>query len=643
MPTEIQHLDEMPFLPGMGTINASGVIKNLNGSSLSVTEIFLRELVQNSFDARKTFIDKETGKRRKEILDFSMRAFTFTNEQFLNLRKLLSTPTNENSYYKKYVLPHISQDMLNIEVSDLNTTGLCGDFEPSSKTGDQNFTNFVYFTGNDKQKETDSGGSYGFGKAALFMYSHARTIAVYTRIKSSNGYSSRFIVISSDERISNSNSDRCWWGVKTEYKDKSRGNYAAPVLNEEADLIAEELGLQKFETEQTGTRILVLNAGPDEMPVDEYGNIKTIDEIFKEYLPKYIVHWYWNKICFNSIHFSLKYEDEQIEIDDPKEIFPYNMFYKAYYKLLSNKNHLNNKDFEKIESVRPKVTLGYVQIVQSPVMNISSEYKKLFEIFDSSEPIIAFMRGIGHIVYYEKYHFDEATLQSTCYGIFKVDNKSSPNGEEKGSIDRYFRDIENQTHDRWEHREGTHNKFNYLKRVDQAVKEIVQNNCIEEIQEQRAQDISAVIQRVLGEKLMPYHSSIGGAKVPLQKSVELNENQISSQKSTLSQTENIRIDIENSNKIISVEYNAKVKRNKKIIIHDIKVGVRTVDPKDGLVLNNCVICFNEIEMNLKDGTNAKYTKPYIEIKTSQNFWIRCLCKEDCLFDISINWEEKNEQ
>lgn len=64
-------LDECPFKPGMGTINASGVIKNINGAKISVTETFLREAVQNSYDAvEKEKIEKD-GKlvlRRKPLI-----------------------------------------------------------------------------------------------------------------------------------------------------------------------------------------------------------------------------------------------------------------------------------------------------------------------------------------------------------------------------------------------------------------------------------------------------------------------------------------------------------------------------------------------------------------------------------------------
>lgn len=634
-------LDECPFTPGMGTINASGVIKNLNGSSLSVTEIFLRETVQNSYDARLSTNNPTTGKKEKLPLDFSIRAYSFSKEQFSNLKFMLSNSENENSYFKENVEPNFDEKMVNIEVSDLNTSGLIGDFEPSAKTGNQNFTNFVYFTGNDKQKETGSGGSYGFGKAALFLYSQARTIAVYTRIKSVNGFSSRFIIISNDERIKDSNCDRCWWGVKTARKNKDDGSYAAPVLNEEADELAKSLGMKVFDSTQSGTRVLLLNAGPDKLPMDQYNNPMSIEQIFHDLLPKYILHWYWNRINLKKIFFSLVYENERIDIEDPTNRIPYKYFIKAYKKLLDNKNeNQSSRGYTQVSFDKPKALLGEVQIVNTQVMNISEDYKLLFDVFKTDAPVIAFMRGIGHIVYYERYPINESIMSQTCYGVFRVDRKSSIQGQEKGYIDQYFRAIENQTHDKWEHREGTY-PYNFLKKVIQKVTELVNNNCTFEIEEQKAQDISAVIQRTLGEKLLPYSSAIGGAKISLKEST-YNEDRASIKKSTLSQTGNKTIELESGNKIISLEYKAKVRNMKKIHILSIKPGIKTIDPRDNSIIDTKTISFYRVQSFSKDGTTSIFVKDNFEIKQSQNIWVKLLCTKDCLFDIKINWEEVDE-
>lgn len=634
-------LDECPFIPGMGTINASGVLRNLNGSKLSLTEIFLRESVQNSFDARL----KTKG---QEALRFQMRAFHFSEAEYRNLDTLLKGEDSPFSYYSMNVKKYLSPDMVNIEVEDLNTSGLIGGYEPTAKVGGQNFTNFVYFTGNDKKKETTAGGSYGFGKAALFAYSKARTIAVYTRIQEGNYFQSRFIVISSDERIKESNSDRCWWGEKTYFSKKDRGVYAAPIIGDDADDIAESIGFSKFDRKQTGTKILVLNAGPedDQLPEDEYGNKKDIIAIFKDDLPKYIVHWYWNNILSvnNKIEFSLKYENEDIAIDNPDKVVPYKQFASAYRRYLANlrENKLSDtSNFKVIKCQKPQVTLGYFSYVTTPVME--ARYKNLIDVFKTSEPVVAYMRGIGHIVYYDTVHINSDSIETTCYGVFKTDSKAAPSGVSAGAIDRYFRSVENQTHDKWEHQREKDGKYNYVKMVEDDIQDTVKNHCIHATEEQKSSDISVVIQRTLGEKLMPYLSPIGGAKNPLK---DKGKEKDKVKKSQISSTGVTNYSIEKNKKYVSVEYKANLVEGKKIRINGVDLRIKTIDDTDEILEDSDVISFYQIIIKEKNGARIFVKKAFESgtciLEKNHNFFIKLECKKDCAFDIKINWEEINE-
>ena len=631
-------LDECPFMPGMGTINASGVLKNLNGSKLSLTEIFLRESVQNSFDARKNC---------KEPLSFQMRAFHFSDSEYQKLDTLLRGDDSPFSYYAKNVKKYLSPGMLNIEVTDLNTTGLIGNFEPTAKVGNQNFTNFVYFTGNDKKKDKTAGGSYGFGKAALFAYSKARTIVVYTRILDANQYQSRIIIVSSDERIEDSNSDRCWWGNKTLFSSKDRGIYAAPVIGQDADSIAESIGISKFNRDQTGTKILVLNAGPDidQLPEDEYGNKKSVETIFKEDLPKYIVHWYWNNILSTNsgIIFSLKYEQEMIPIDNPNKVFPYNQFASAYrnYQTLRKTGRLSDSsNFKVIKCSKPQVTLGYFSYLPTATRNAS--YRELIDVFKTSNPVVAYMRGIGHVVYYDTIPLNNTSNETTYYGIFKTDPKAAPSGEKEGAIDLYFRSVENQTHDKWEHQPGKDGRYNYVKMVETTINDTIRNLCESSVDDQKSSDISVVIQRTLGEKLMPYISSIGGPKRPLPNPPAGNPD--AEKKSKILSTGVVKISIESNKKFILPEYKAYLRPGKKIRITGIEPIIRTIDASDGVLSNDDIISFNCIQIPEKNNGARMFVKKAFEagtciIEKNHNFFVKLECKKDCAFDIKIDWEE----
>ncbi len=628
-------LDECRFSSGMGTINASGVIKNIRGSKLSVSEIFLREAVQNSYDARL----KDASEKSK-VVNFSLRAFHFTDEQFSNLQNILDKEQSESSFYRKYLKHNLIKSMLNIEVSDTNTTGLRGKTEPTDTIDNQNFADFVYSTGS-KKIDDNTGGTFGFGKAALYAYSQARTIAVYTRISSEivhareANYQSRFIIISNDERITDTKSDRCWWGIKKERTVKDLGTYAAPIIGDDADKIAVSLGMSKFATDETGTKILVLNAGPDELPEDIYGNKILVDEIFKDRMPHYIIHWYWNKILYKSINFCLQYENEKIEIDDPRMIYPYSEFCKAYAKYVNNKKEkkfAKTKTFACVDSERPKVRLGYISISNTPVMRIKN--RELFSVFSTDEPVVAYMRGIGHIVYYDKVKINSDHIEQTCYGIFKTDKSSSPDGEEKGAIDKYFSNIENQTHDRWE--DGQSGR-KYLNTVLRDVEELVRNNCSIQQEEQKSADISIMIQRTLGAKLMPYIANIGGAKTSVPNDTQFERKKLLDRCSFL-QAGKIDISIENGVKVFSSEYRVKISDCKKVVVKSIVPRIKLLDSSEEII-DEAQLKFLSCESVSKDGTTLIYKQDKFEIIKSQKLTIKIACFTDVSFDIKIDWEE----
>lgn len=635
-------LDECPFVPGPGTIGAGGVIKNLYGSKLSVTEIFLREAVQNSYDARVG--DPENIGKKKPLI-FKIHAYRFSKEQLANLKLLLGSK-NPQSFFHKNILPNITDNMLNIEVTDLNTYGLIGKPQPTDTLGNQNFAHFVYFTGNDKKKDETSGGSFGFGKASLFAFSKARTIIVYSRISSQvssnreKSYQSRLIAIASDERIEDA-IDRCWWGKRID-STPTQAMYAAPIMGEEADNIAQSLGMRVFEENQTGTSILVLNADSDKPVKDEYDNVRNIDEIVQKDLPRFIVHWYWNKIAAKNINFELKYGNNIIEIDNPAEVHPYKTFIKAYKKYSENKKErkfAETKTFAKVMMERPKVDVGYVSLSSSPIMNM--KYKDLFPIFKSGEPVVAFMRGIGHIVYYDKFSLTTDNAENTCYGIFKTDTVAAPNGEEKGAVDREFRLMENQTHDRWEYQAGKHD-HNYLKAVTSKVSDMVKGLCIQQAEEQKAADISVVIQRTLGEKLMPYLSSIGGASTPLpEDSVQRNN----VRKSSISGSTETDISMDkDGSKIIGVKYKLNVLDGKKIQIKKITPVILSADSNEEPTINTSVVDFLSLTIKEKDGGVTTFPAKAFLLKAPEfgkttTVFLNSKCRKDCAFTYDIDWEE----
>ena len=642
--------EEDLFRRGKGTINASGAtntIKVVDG--LSDTEIFLREAIQNSFDVREEYQveNLETHKKETKLksLDFKIRAFCFSQEQMNFINKVFDG-NNSNSYFAKNVKNHITLRNLNIEISDLNTTGLIGYPGVTDLKEHQNFANFVYYTGNDKPEDAVAGGSYGFGKAAYYLYSDARTIFIYSRIKAKDkisgdeSYQSRLIATSLDERIEG----RCWWGIIKDSNNNS-GVYAAPIIGAEADEIAEKMGFIPFSYEQTGTKIIIINARPRKMPFFENQKQKTIDDIIKYDMPAYLVHWYWNKIVSGKIIFKIEYKGINVEIDDPTNVYPYKHFIAANKRRIAIKKGQikpDNKRAVKIVHTRygkPIVDLGIACIeVTSPK---KAKYADLIKTLNTSQPLVAFMRGVGNIVYYGKYTVGPEDIEETCFGVFACDTKSHTDLEKPGEIDRYFRTIENQTHTKWVHIPGLFQN-DYLKTVDQEVDNLVRNNCKFEEIDDSAANISVLIQRTLGSKLLPYRHSIGGAKKSLQPNI-VAEPRANNKKSSITKTGNtdIVIDTKTNKRVAKIQYKINVLENKKILIHNITPIIETPDGGFPDTISDFISFLGTEREGREKKDKTIYTTQGIpkEYKAPETCYFKVECKKDCSFDLKIEWEE----
>lgn len=639
----MKKLDECKLVLGMGTIIGAGVVNLLGNTNLSMTEVLLREAVQNSYDARIPRKDSND----KHAVEFNLNAYEFSSEQFEIFTEILSGEHDNSSFFSMYIRKNISKDMLNIEVSDRNTIGLIGDIEPTEKTENQNFANFVYYTGAVKAKETDAGGAFGFGKSSFYVYSKARTIVVYSRIcinEIHHAYQSRFIVISSDERIQKS-IDRCWWGVRKAFSDKERGFYAAPVVGEEADELAHSIGMTPFGSGQTGTSILIVNASPEILPKNTFGKTLTMEDIFCQKIPRYIVHWYWNKLIVGhpDITFGIKYKGNQIEIDDPRKIYPYSKFVQAYARMINARKAPNKEDingFKVIKSQKPKVTVGYASVYKTPVMPI--KYADEFDVFDGPSPVVAYMRGIGHIVFYEKIRVGSEKIETTCYGVFKTDREASNVGVEPGEIDRYFRAIETPEHDNWIHKSDTF-KWNYLKTAKNDVTDLVKANCIEFTEPEKSTNISVLIQRTLGEKLMPHIANVGtpaGARVS---EPSMAENSIPKNKGSMTYMGETDVFMgKNDNRYVSMKYKISV-RNHPVRINSITPKIITIDQtKEDVTDGSVVFSYLEI-VNSRDKSITRIGSKSGEItrvfEYSQTVNLVFECNKDCSFSVDTCLEE----
>ena len=201
--------------------------------------------------------------------------------------------------------------------------------------------------------------------------------------------------------------------------------------------------------------------------------------------------------------------------------------------------------------------------------------------------------------------------------------------------------MENQTHDRWEYQSGKHD-HNYLKAVTTKVTEMVKGLCIQQAEEQKAADISVVIQRTLGEKLMPYLSTIGGASTPLPED-SISRNTI--RKSSISGTTETDIYMDkDGSKIIGVKYKFNVIEGKTIVIKKITPVILSADSKEDPTFNSAIVDFLSLTVKEKDGCVQTFpVKAFVlkspEFNKTQTVCLNSKCKKDCAFTYDIDWEE----
>jgi hypothetical protein len=237
------HLYSERFQPS-GNIDAQAARRAIGKPSLDQWRVFLRETLQNSWDARI---------RDEGPIGFSADAWRATGRQRSVLIEEIFEATAPDSDLH-YVLG--SEDLGLLLISDIETRGLGGPTRADIASDERtDFVDFVRNVGRDQSKGY-AGGTYGFGKAVLYDASACSTIIVYTRTKIRGEPVSRFMGIALGSAYSDKYSRRFtgrhWWGLE------SGTTGAEPVTGTTADSLATRLGITTIPEGSTGTAILII-------------------------------------------------------------------------------------------------------------------------------------------------------------------------------------------------------------------------------------------------------------------------------------------------------------------------------------------------------------------------------------------------
>lgn len=443
------HLHSETFSPG-GSLASIGLLNQLGRPHLDILQVLVREAVQNSWDARAS--DRSTVR-------FGISGWQLSEQQLNLLKETIFRTAPENLNLRQIIRERERFDVL--AVYDRGTTGLAGPTRAdvlTTKSEPNSFINFIRNVGQPPNRYL-AGGTYGYGKAAFYRASEIRTICVYTRCLHQEKPQSRFIVAALGEPFEAGRqkyTGRHWWG-------RCEDGIAEPLIDGDADKLAENLGLPLFAGQEKGTVVLVL------LPI--FGERTPLQAM--NLMAECLLWYFWPKMLADTsgelpMEFELFWQGQSISVPPPTEFPPLQGFVQAMQLLKGSRAASGaTGQIVNIESKRPKKHLGVLSLRKYPIAKRS----ELDTGDETSAPIqdacrhVALMRQAELVV---KYLVGPPLLTEyfEYAGVFIADEE----------VDPIFADAEPPTHDDWVHtylEEQHHRTFIRvaLNRIKEAVKE----------------------------------------------------------------------------------------------------------------------------------------------------------------------------
>lgn len=291
-----------PF-PPEGSVASDGILRQLGAPALDPLVVLLRETAQNSWDAR---LD-EAG-----VVELEYGVYRL-GEQAQTLRDvLLPGPAGDLPGFAD----GLNEESSLIRVSDRHTTGLGGPLRSDEVGGSEprNFVNFVRNAGEARDRDF-GGGTYGFGKGALFRVSRSGVILVDTLCRHDGGVQRRLIAAalgSAHILGGRRHTGRHWWG------DIAADGIVDPLLDRDAAEVATALGLRGFDDGVTGTDVYILDADLGESDAGDRRSRRQAAEVLAS-----AGLWYlWPKLLpdrpYGRIDLGVRVDARTIDIPSPE-------------------------------------------------------------------------------------------------------------------------------------------------------------------------------------------------------------------------------------------------------------------------------------------------------------------------------------
>lgn len=403
--------------PPTGATAADGIRNQLGRPALNHLTVLVREAAQNSWDAR---LPNTQVQFTVEIKDLRAGVAPVW-------RRLLEAGAPALRHLP--LRSSLSKEMRLLVVSDRGTRGLGGPTRADNAVvGENDFVAFVRNIGEPRTSEY-GGGTYGFGKSIFYLVSSAATVLIYTRCRTNNGYETRLIGCSLWKSYSVGEgmdgmryTGRHWWG------DKS-GDVLEPFLDNEAEQLARQLGLDAFGENETGTTIVIID------PELEVGD------------PDAAAAWIANAMAWNlwpkmiskndgtpaDMDFAVRRNGAQIEIPDPSTTKPLHLFVEAY-------RQLDKKDHQPIRVLKPKLDVGRLGLYKTMMLPFERNGVSNECGFEETSHHVCLMRTAELVVKYDPGP-PMASNMTSYAGVFRANR----------DVDASYARAEPPTHDEWRH------------------------------------------------------------------------------------------------------------------------------------------------------------------------------------------------
>ena len=421
----------------LGNLASEGVKNQLGRPRLDQLTVLIRESVQNSWDAHDPTSPEIQFDLRVEIAGASVLR-VLKDEVFLHEPENLGMGAR---------LTEIAEDPNDVApfhmviISDRQTSGLGGPTRADvlEHDGDEphDFVDFLRNIGQPPDKN-HGGGTFGYGKAALYAVSRQSIILTWTQCRYKGrtqkrlfvtGLGPGYTILEGEGR--GRYTGRHWWG---EYRD----GLAEPLLNKRAERVANALGLPSFEPGVNGTTIAILDA--------DFGLNRTAKEA-TSIMMEALLWNFWPKMIQNpsgspAIQFTVSLNGETQPLPELRATHPISGFADAYAFLKAKRSGQAATTFGTYQEVwcrRPKVLLGWLALTRGRVAGNPLRPTKGTGAFHSeSSHHVALMRDAELVVRY----LEGPALQAGNYeysGVFITHR----------DVDRSFAAAEPPTHDDW--------------------------------------------------------------------------------------------------------------------------------------------------------------------------------------------------